>query len=108
MGRTFVDDEHLGPHPTGASLLILPNSVSELFRFLPSEANTRKGMNGHPTDITRGDAYVILALRPGITRTNVPVEAVTATASGTDTNFLRRVWIICLNKTDFPVPALPV
>jgi len=39
---------------------------------------------------------------------NVPVDAVTATASGMVTYFLRKVLMISLSKTDFPVPALPV
>jgi len=54
-GQTFVNDKHLGSHPTGTSLLILPNSVSKLLRFFASQANPGKGMNGHTTDIARGD-----------------------------------------------------
>jgi len=56
MERTFVDDEHLGPHPTTASLLIFPNSFGELFRSFTSQTNTGKGMNRHAADIARGDA----------------------------------------------------
>jgi hypothetical protein len=107
-GQTFVDDKHLGPHPTRTSLLVLPDSFSELLRFFASEANAGKGMNGHTTNIAGGDTYVGLALHPRTCQLNVPVDAVTATASGMVTNFLRKVLMISLSKTDFPVPALPV
>ena len=55
MERTFINDKHLGPRPTSASLLILPNSISELFRFFASQTNTSKGMNCHTANIARGD-----------------------------------------------------
>ena len=62
VGQTFIDNEYLGLHPPRTSLLILPNSVSELLCLFTSKANTGKGMNGHTTDIARGDAYTVLAL----------------------------------------------
>lgn len=55
MEQTFVDDERLGPHPTSAGLVILPDSVSELLRFFAPQTNTGKGMDGHTTDVARGD-----------------------------------------------------
>lgn len=55
MVQTFVDDKRLGPHPAGISLPILPDSFSELLRFLASETNAGKGMNGHTANIAGGD-----------------------------------------------------
>jgi hypothetical protein len=55
LGRTFINNKDLGPHPTRASLLILPNPIGELLGFFASEANPSKGMNGHTTNIARGD-----------------------------------------------------
>ena len=108
MERTFVDNKHLGPSPTGASFLILPNPVSELLCLLASQADAGKGMNGHTANIARSDTYVGLVLHPRTRKFNVPVDAVTATASGMLTYFFRRALMISLSKTDFPVPALPV
>jgi len=53
--QTFVDDKYFCPRPTRTSLLILPNSVSELFRYFASETNASEGMNSHTTDIASGN-----------------------------------------------------
>lgn len=45
---------------------------------------------------------------PPMLQAAIPVEAVTATASGRLTCLLRRSLMICLRRTDLPVPALPV
>lgn len=45
---------------------------------------------------------------PPMLQAAIPVEAVTATASGFLAYLFRKPWIISRSRTDLPVPALPV
>jgi hypothetical protein len=104
---TFIDDKNLSPTPPRAGFPVFHDLLDELLSTLHPQANTSKRMDRHSANVTGSNAYkkTPMLQSSGINgQVKVPVDAVTATASGALTYFLRRVLIISRRRTDLPVP----